>query len=190
MAITTRMTAEDLWALPEDQRGELIRGEMTPVTPVGNPHWKIVAKVIYALEHFVREHRLGDVGAAGGFLLERDPDVVLAPDAAFVRAGRLSDDQTGFMPLAPDLAVEVISPSNSAPEMSRRVLKEKLAHIRDTGADILATGNPGCQMQIGAGALLTGLKLQVCHPIELLDKAYKNAGVYGPQMNTDNTDQG
>ena len=121
MATATRMTAEELWALPEDQRGELIRGEMTPVTPVGNPHWKIVAKVIYALERFVREQGLGDVGAEGGFILARDPDVVLAPDVAFVRAGRLADDQTGFMPLAPDLAVEVISPSNSAPEMSRRV---------------------------------------------------------------------
>ena len=75
------------------------------------------------------------------------------------------------------------------PEMSRRVLQEKLDHVRETGADILATGNPGCQMQIGAGALLTGLKLQVCHPIELLDEAYARAGVYGPQMNTADTDQ-
>ena len=61
------------------------------------------------------------------------------------------------------------------PEMSQRVLHEKLAHIRESGADILATGNPGCQMQIGAGAYLAGLKLQVCHPIELLDEAYKSA---------------
>jgi glycolate oxidase iron-sulfur subunit len=75
------------------------------------------------------------------------------------------------------------------PELSRRVLQEKLDHVRDTGADILATGNPGCQMQIGAGALLTGLKLQVCHPIELLDDAYARAGVYGPQMNADDADQ-
>jgi Uma2 family endonuclease len=121
MATATRMTAEELWALPEDQRGELIRGEMTPATPVGKPHWKIVGHLIGKLEPFVQERRLGDVGAEGGFILDRDPDVVLAPDVAFVRGGRLSDDQTGFMPLAPDLAVEVISPSNSASEMSRRV---------------------------------------------------------------------
>ena len=75
------------------------------------------------------------------------------------------------------------------PQMSRRVLEEKLDHVRESGADILATSNPGCQMQIGAGALLTGLKLQVCHPIELLDEAYARAGVYGPQMNADGTDQ-
>jgi len=64
------------------------------------------------------------------------------------------------------------------PELSQRVLQEKLAHIRNTKAQILATGNPGCQMQIGAGAQLAGMELQVCHPIELLDEAYDRAGVY------------
>lgn len=64
------------------------------------------------------------------------------------------------------------------PELSGRVLQEKLDHVRETGATILATGNPGCQMQIGAGAQLAGMNLQVCHPIELLDEAYAQAGVY------------
>jgi glycolate oxidase iron-sulfur subunit len=64
------------------------------------------------------------------------------------------------------------------PELSGRVLQEKLDHVRETGATILATGNPGCQMQIGAGAQLAGLKLQVCHPIELVDQAYAEAGIY------------
>jgi glycolate oxidase iron-sulfur subunit len=64
------------------------------------------------------------------------------------------------------------------PEMSGRVLQEKLDHVRETKAQILATGNPGCQMQIGAGAQLAGMKLQVCHPIELVDEAYAKAGVY------------
>jgi len=66
------------------------------------------------------------------------------------------------------------------PEMSRRVLKEKLSCIKDTGAELLATGNPGCQMQIAAGACLEGMKLQVCHPIELLDESYARAGFYDP----------
>jgi glycolate oxidase iron-sulfur subunit len=64
------------------------------------------------------------------------------------------------------------------PEMSQRVLAEKLGHIRDTGAGILATGNPGCQMHIGAGACLAGMKLKVCHPIEIVDQAYEAAGFY------------
>jgi len=65
------------------------------------------------------------------------------------------------------------------PEMSQRVLKEKLDHIRESHAGILATGNPGCQMHIGAGACLSGMKLNVCHPIELVDQAYERAGYYG-----------
>jgi glycolate oxidase iron-sulfur subunit len=64
------------------------------------------------------------------------------------------------------------------PDMSRRVLNEKLAHIKETNAAILATGNPGCQMHIGAGAQLVGMNLRVCHPIELVDQAYERAGYY------------
>jgi glycolate oxidase iron-sulfur subunit len=64
------------------------------------------------------------------------------------------------------------------PNMSQGVLKEKLSHVRDTGADVLATGNPGCQMQIGAGARLNDISLRVCHPIELLDESYERAGLY------------
>lgn len=65
------------------------------------------------------------------------------------------------------------------PEMSQRVLQEKLDHVNSTHAGILATGNPGCQMHIGAGACLSQMKLKVCHPIELVDQAYEHAGFYG-----------
>lgn len=64
------------------------------------------------------------------------------------------------------------------PDLSSRVLEEKLANIQATGAKILATGNPGCQMQIGAGAILSGMDLTTCHPVELLDEAYARAGIY------------
>jgi glycolate oxidase iron-sulfur subunit len=65
------------------------------------------------------------------------------------------------------------------PLMSERVLNEKLKHIKETGAQTLMTGNPGCHMQIAAGARLKGLEpLRVCHPVELLDEAYARAGFY------------
>ena len=64
------------------------------------------------------------------------------------------------------------------PEMSAKVFGEKLANVNDTNASILATGNAGCQMHIGAGAMLAGTKLQVCHPIELVDQSYARAGFY------------
>lgn len=64
------------------------------------------------------------------------------------------------------------------PALSAGVLKEKLTHIRETGAKVLATGNPGCQMQIGAGSLAEDMELKVCHPVELLDASYQQAGFY------------
>lgn len=64
------------------------------------------------------------------------------------------------------------------PEMSQRVLEEKLDHVKESGAAILATGNPGCQMHIGAGACLSGMSLRVCHPVEIVDQAYERAGLY------------
>lgn len=64
------------------------------------------------------------------------------------------------------------------PELSSRVLEEKLARVAETGASVVATGNPGCHMQLGAGARLTGLRVEVCHPVELLDESYRRAGFY------------
>jgi glycolate oxidase iron-sulfur subunit len=64
------------------------------------------------------------------------------------------------------------------PELSERVLKEKLTHVEETGAQLLATANPGCHMQIGAGASLAGLPLRLCHPAELLDESYRRAQFY------------
>lgn len=63
-------------------------------------------------------------------------------------------------------------------DLSAEVLGEKLKHIKESGADILTTGNAGCHMQIGAGAQLAGLELRLCHPVELLDKSYERAGLY------------
>ena len=71
------------------------------------------------------------------------------------------------------------------PELSAAVLDEKLNRIRESGAATLATGNPGCHMQIGAGAMLAGCSLEVCHPVELLDESYRRAGLYDQSRNAD-----
>ena len=59
------------------------------------------------------------------------------------------------------------------PELSAEILSGKLENIKQTGADMVATANPGCIMQIGAGAKMAGLTVAVVHPVELLDAAYK-----------------
>jgi len=56
------------------------------------------------------------------------------------------------------------------PDVSNRVLDRKLAHLREAGADVVATGNPGCLMQIGAGLLRSGSAMRAVHPVELLDE--------------------
>ena len=66
------------------------------------------------------------------------------------------------------------------PEMSRAVLRDKIATIAAANPvpDFVATGNPGCHMQIGAGLLAAGLRIRVAHPVELLDWSYRAGGVY------------
>jgi glycolate oxidase iron-sulfur subunit len=61
------------------------------------------------------------------------------------------------------------------PQLSAEILSGKLDNIKNTGADVVATANPGCIMQIGAGAKMAGLDVAVAHPIELLDAAYRKA---------------
>jgi glycolate oxidase iron-sulfur subunit len=61
------------------------------------------------------------------------------------------------------------------PDTSDAVLAPKLAHIASTGASLVATGNPGCLMQLGAGLRRSGSAARVVHPVELLDAAYASA---------------
>jgi glycolate oxidase iron-sulfur subunit len=62
------------------------------------------------------------------------------------------------------------------PELGGRILDDKVAAIKESGADMVVTANPGCAMQIGAGLLLAGMGTPVMHPIELLDESYRRAG--------------
>ncbi len=59
------------------------------------------------------------------------------------------------------------------PEMSGALMREKAAAVRDTGARVIASANPGCSMQIAAGLRALGVDAEVVHPIQLLDRAYR-----------------
>lgn len=86
-----RMTAEELLHLPDDNmRHELIYGELTTLAPAGSEHGWIAMRFGSRLNSFVERHELGRVFAAeSGFLLARQPDLVRAPDVAFVRRERV-----------------------------------------------------------------------------------------------------
>jgi glycolate oxidase iron-sulfur subunit len=63
-------------------------------------------------------------------------------------------------------------------EMAEELLERKMKNVAATGANVIATGNPGCMMQIAMGAQQRGLPLEVMHPVQLLDEAYRAGGVY------------
>ena len=130
------MTAEQLAQLsPEASRGELIEGEFVAMSPAGQMHGEIAATILIMLGQFARQHNLGRVYAAEtGFVLKRQPDTVRAPDVAFVRAERLSavTPPTGFFDGPPDLAVEVVSPSETLAE-----IEGKLLDYLDSGVQVV-----------------------------------------------------
>lgn len=120
-------TANDLLRMPDDGfRYELVRGELTKMSPAGNKHGRYAANITGSLVPHVKANRLGAVYAAEtGFWLKSEPDTVRAPDVAFVSQKRLDEvgDVDGFWPGAPDLVVEVISPSDAYTEVEEKVFE-------------------------------------------------------------------
>ena len=56
--------------------------------------------------------------------------------------------------------------------MARRLLERKLRHVAESGAQVVAAANPGCLLQMRAGALARGLPARIEHPIDLLARAH------------------
>lgn len=121
-ATTQVMTADELLRLPRGaQRYELVRGELHPMAPAGGDHGYIALNIGSLLRDYVRAHGLGRVYAAEtGFRIERNPDTVRAPDAAFVRAERVQPSPS-YIDGAPDLVVEVVSPNDTYTEVTTKV---------------------------------------------------------------------
>lgn len=134
MAIQTKVyTIADLWELSAQTHGrvpksyELVRGELREMAPASGMHGNYANDLAYYLTGFVKQNKLGYVTAAEtGYILFIDPvegDTVRAPDVGFVAKDRLPDGmpETGFIPLAPDLAVEVVSPSESGADIEEKI---------------------------------------------------------------------
>jgi Uma2 family endonuclease len=134
MSTATRLlTAEEFALLPDtEMQRSLIRGEVVETMPPGARHAKTASRFDMYLGIWALETQAGEVGIEAGFILDRTPDMVRAPDVYFVRADRVPDGgiPEAFWELAPDLAIEVVSPSESAQD------------VRDKVHDYLAAGTP------------------------------------------------
>jgi Uma2 family endonuclease len=120
---TKSVTAEELLAMGDIGRCELIYGELIMMSPAGAEHGVVASRFARYLSEFVEQNDLGVVFAAEtGFKIETGPDLVRAPDASFVRKARLTHPlPRGYFPGVPDLAVEVLSPEDSKREVAEKI---------------------------------------------------------------------
>ena len=127
MATKARLTAEDLWRMGTgDVPRELVDGEVIEMTPAGGVHGRVTSRVSLKPTLHVDAHGGGEVIAGHvGFVLALpgDPERVRAPDVAFISTARRPEGRLpqGFIQGAPDLAVEVLSPSENPVEIQPKV---------------------------------------------------------------------
>jgi len=116
-------TEDDLMALPDDDmRHELVNGVIVAEPFPSLLHDRVRRHLERILEGFVLKRELGEIFGEVGFLLTRQPDTVRGPDLSFVRKERLAGiDYEKFFRGAPDLAVEILSPSNRRGEVRAKV---------------------------------------------------------------------
>ena len=123
MVVATKpMTADELLAMPDDGfRYELVRGELRKMPPPGYDHGLFGGNIHLSMGYHVKANRLGRVTTENGFLLA--PDHVRAPDVGFVLAERAREPGAtpGYFPGPPDIAVEVISPSDRYGDVEEKV---------------------------------------------------------------------
>ena len=120
------MTAKEFAMMPDDDmRHELVNGEVIELSGPPMPtHGITQLEAASALRQFARRGGHGEVFVETGFLIARNPDTVRAPDAALVLADRLPDGDLprAYFPFAPDIAVEVVSPSDTPLDAHERAL--------------------------------------------------------------------
>ena len=125
LTATRFYTADDLWHMPGDEPWELWDGELKRVPSAGGEASGIAAQIIISIGIYLRATNLGHItGADGSYVLFRDDgrDTVVVPDVAFVRWDRLPDRKPprAYIPVPPDLAVEVQSPSDEPGDMAAK----------------------------------------------------------------------
>ena len=121
----TLLTADEFFDLyaHRDGKFELVDGEVVEMGPVFRPHGRAASNIDTAFNNYTRQRGEGWSEVEVGYTVREGPDTVRGPDVSVVLTGRPDDDgqERGFVPGAPDIAIEVFSPSNTAAEMTRKV---------------------------------------------------------------------
>jgi Uma2 family endonuclease len=117
------ITAEELAEYPDAKYWELVRGVPRVCEPPGGLHGLLAVKLAARLHEHAERLGLGSVLVEAGYVLRRGPDTVRGPDISFISAARLPSDQIPeqFIPGAPDLAIEIVSPSTRWSEVEEKV---------------------------------------------------------------------
>jgi Uma2 family endonuclease len=116
------LTAEELFEMGDIGPCELVEGKIVAMTPPGEEHGTIEANITFALKLYLKSNPIGKVVTGeGGVITRRDPDTVRGVDVMFIAADRPARDTTKFLPFAPDLAVEIISPSDRWSEIEAKI---------------------------------------------------------------------
>lgn len=117
------LSAEEAFWLNPAERWELVERRIVEVSPVKKRHGRILVRLARRLEEHVEAHQLGEVYAGDvGFILRRDPDTVRAPDLAFIQQARLPEvEEETFSSVVPDLAIEILFPSDRWADVERKI---------------------------------------------------------------------
>ena len=125
----TLLTADEFYdfCCQNDGRFELVKGEVVELSPVNDEHSGIASNINFSFGLYSRRHGFGQAGVEAGYIVLSGPDTVSGPDVSFRLVPRNRRRQSaGFLSGAPDIAVEVASPSNTAADVARKV-REYLA---------------------------------------------------------------
>jgi Uma2 family endonuclease len=151
------LTIAEFEAMPEEAayRIELVRGYVVREPRPATYHGLVATRIAHYLEEHVSTRRLGVVIGDAGFVLEEAPPSVRGPDVSFLSTGRIPADapRRGFWRVGPDLAVEVLSPSNT-----RSMPRDKLSQYFAAGVQLVWVVNPVAEtvtVQDAGGVLRT-----------------------------------
>lgn len=124
MATTRQVTIADIERNPPEGNWELIKGEIVAVNPTSYRSARMALRIGRLLDEYAEAHQLGDVvGLDAGFVIFPDENTLVAPDVGFIASHRVppAADQERFARLAPDLVVEVMSPSDRMTDALRKI---------------------------------------------------------------------